>query len=97
MGERRVGENIQSYNSQFLSVTQQLQEEGIDTQNLYLGFWYMRKLRCSKEQRERVMQYAYSQGNFLETRKLLDRARRQGRSGVAERGRIAAATAQSIR
>eukprot|EP00971_Amphidinium_carterae_P325861 6456381-Amphidinium_carterae.1 len=40
------------------------------------------------------MQYAYSQGDFQQTRQLLERARHQGRSGARERGRVAMATAQ---
>eukprot|EP00971_Amphidinium_carterae_P282064 5599206-Amphidinium_carterae.2 len=38
------------------------------------------------------MQNAYSQGDFQHTRQLLERARRQGRTGASERGRVALAT-----
>eukprot|EP00971_Amphidinium_carterae_P104115 2061950-Amphidinium_carterae.2 len=89
LGERKQHESVNSFNSVFLTLLHHLQDEGIDTANLYIGYWYLRKMRISREQRERILQYAYAQSDFSSTRRLLERARAQGRTGVRERGAIA--------
>eukprot|EP00971_Amphidinium_carterae_P254479 5052124-Amphidinium_carterae.1 len=90
LGERKPHESVNSFNSVFLTLLHHLQDEGINTTNLYIGYWYLRKMRISREQRERILQYAYAQADFSSTRRLLERARAQGRTGVRERGAIAA-------
>eukprot|EP00971_Amphidinium_carterae_P350927 6491812-Amphidinium_carterae.2 len=88
-GERRIGESIQAYNAGFHQLLSNLADEGVDVNKLYAGFWYLKKARIGREQRERVLQYAYSQRDLHHTRELLSRARREGRTGVRERGRVA--------
>eukprot|EP00971_Amphidinium_carterae_P352137 6492446-Amphidinium_carterae.1 len=90
LGERKQHESVNSFNSVFLTLLHHLQDEGINTSQLYIGYWYLRKMRISREQRERILQYAYAQADFTSTRRLLERARAQGRTGVRERGAVAA-------